>query len=66
MKGERASSTLRVPPMSMMGCRKKVRRVGEALVRLRSNGTDPFSSGERSYSNTKFPPNVFFTKLCLH
>ena len=60
-----ASSTTSVPPISVTDSRLNVRRVGDVLFMSNKRGTEPFSFGGRSYSNTKFPPNVFLTRLCL-
>lgn len=65
INGEMASSTESVPPISIMGSRWKASSVGEVFVIFSRSGTEPFSFGGKSYSNTKFPPNVFLTRLCL-
>ena len=56
---------LRVPPKSMKGVREKASSVGVALLTFTISGTDPLSSGAKSYSNTKLPEKVFRTKSCL-
>lgn len=65
MNGEMASSMIRVPPISVTDSRLNVSRVGDVLFMSSKRGTESFSFGGRSYSNTKFPPKVFLTRLCL-